>query len=146
MLIAVATPEHLPEWLYPHPRTSPMSGASLPAQYIGCNDLDPLRQAMGESLPAESGTVGTHCGVGFDHNAIESLPQVAPEFVAALAALPDEERWRVARDWAAGRLGRRPNEAQLAQHKVWLRELSEFARQAVANRWIVVLAVEGQDA
>ncbi len=144
MLIAVATPEHLPEWLYPH-RVPPMSGASLPAKYIGWNDLGPLWKALGGAKPAESGIVDTNCDVGFDHDAIEFLPQIAPEFVAALAALPDGERWRVARDWAEGRLGRRPNEAQLAQHKAWLRELSEFARQAVANRWIVVLAVEAKD-
>lgn len=141
MLIAIETPEHLPEWIHPH-RVPPMSGASLVANYIGCNDLDPLWKALGGVKPAESGIVDTNCDVGFDHDAVEFLPQINPEFIAALAALPDEERWRVARDWAVGRLGRRPNEGQLAQHKAWLRELSEFARQAVANRWIVVLAVD----
>jgi hypothetical protein len=143
MLIAVATPEHLPEWLYPH-RVPPLSGASLPAKYIGWNDLGPLWKALGGAKAAERGIVDTCCDVGFDHDAIEFLPQIEPEFVAALAALPDGERWQVARDWAAGRLGRRPNEQQLAQHKAWLRELSEFSRQAVANRWVVVLAVEAQ--
>jgi hypothetical protein len=137
MLIAVALPEHLPEWLYPY-RLAPLSGTSLSAGYLGWQDLPLLWKALGGTTAATNGPVNTHCDVGFDHDAIDALDQVTPEFVAALAALPDSERWRVARDWATGRLGRRPNDSQLAQYKTWLRELSQFALEVESNGWIVV--------
>jgi hypothetical protein len=138
VLIAVAKAEHLPEWLFPS-RTAPFSGASLPAEYLERRP-EALCEALGGTTSFVSGYVPTHCGVGFPHDAIGELPQFAPEFVAALADLPDDKRWRVARDWATAVVGRRPIDAQLAQYKAWLRELSAFAQQVVANGWLMVWA------
>jgi hypothetical protein len=109
VLIAVAKPEHLPEWLFPDRRTPPLSGASLPAEYLKRPWL--LWQALGGTTPYVCGDVSTHCEVGYPHNAIDRLSQLAPEFVEALAVLPDTERWRVARDWVTALLDRRPNDA-----------------------------------
>ena len=140
MLIAVAKEEHLPEWLYPH-RVAPLSGEALRGVTLRDVDLVHLWQAVEPSAPkseALDDPADTHCDVGFEHDAIEFVQRLSGKLIAALAGLPDSERWRVAQEWTRRRLARRPTKEDLARDKQLLKTLCEFAGRAAANGWLIV--------
>jgi hypothetical protein len=68
------------------------------------------------------------------HNAPDYVYRLDPVLVAALASLPESERWRVAQAWAAARLGKRANQGELARHKEMVKALCGLARRAVESR------------
>jgi len=95
MLIAVETPEHLPEWLCLY-RVKPLSGATLPSPPGGHWELHSIWEAMSDEPYPDGGAVSTNCECGFPHDAPSAVSLLSAALVTALAELPADRRWQVA--------------------------------------------------
>jgi hypothetical protein len=140
VLIAVAREDHLPEWLYPY-RVPPFSGEAIRDVKLRDVDFVHLWLALdptGVKSDAFDDPADTHCDVGFEHNAIEFLQRLSGRLVAALAGVPDSDRWRIAQEWTGRRLARRPTKEDLARDKQLLKALCEFARRSTEKGWLIV--------
>jgi hypothetical protein len=135
MLLVVVDEHDIPGWLYPEafpevPRPS--------EDRAEVDDLDfaPLWHALDPTATFADAVEPqpSHCSTGVPHSAPDYVGRVAARLVAALAALPDADRWRVAQGWAQVRLGKRPNEQEKARHKEMLKELCRIAKRSVETR------------
>lgn len=143
MRLVVADEEDIPGWLYPQafPEVPRPPENCFTTPTLGESDFDALWRAVDatanniRALEAQQ----SHCSTGVPHNAPDYVGRVNPVLVARLAALPEEDRWRVAQTWALARLGKRPNQAELTQHKELLKALCGLAKTASERRLRLLL-------
>ena len=137
-LVIVTDEDEIPAWLFPGALPWVQLGASMEAD--GVTHLPELWRIIGTKAQTVDTLIhqSSGCSTGFPHDAPDDVLRLHPDFVSALAAVADHERWRVARDWTAARLGRRPNQQEEARGKEHLKRLSELAREAAATVRMIV--------
>jgi hypothetical protein len=133
--LVVADEDDIPGWLYPEafPEVPQPAEDWAEAPALGEPDFAALWRAADPTTRDTEAIQPqyTHCDVGVPHDAPEWVGRLNPTLVATLAVLAEGERWRVAQAWAADRLGKRPNQGELARHKDLLRALCALAKRSV---------------
>ena len=126
------------------PRRPSPAGELDPRSSPGGRDFAALWHAIDPTATGREALEGqpTHCGCGVPHDAPDYVDRVSAPLVVALADLAEGERWRVAQAWATDRLGKRPNQGELARHKELLKAVCGVAKRAVSGRQPLVLLPE----
>jgi hypothetical protein len=141
MKLVVCEPDNIPPWIFPEALPDypdPGMGVDIPA--LDDPDFVALAKAIGVSLAGDPlDWQSSGCSVGFPHDAPDFVPCIRPEILEALAAIPHQERWRVAERWAEQRLKKRPSKEELSLHKSLVKTLCEYAAVAVEKGHVAVL-------
>jgi len=142
MRVVISDTDSIAGWLYPGAFGIP----DPPNAFVVTPELDDadfcaLWRAASPDYDGREATAweNSDCDVGLPHDAPGHVYRVVPDLLEVLASIPDHERWRVAQNWAANRLEKRPNDVELKLHKQMMRDLCNLARQAIAADLMVLL-------
>ena len=139
MRVVVTQTVAIPEWLYPGtwPDLSTPATNALSTE-LSREDFATLWHAIDQSDHRDAFVAQSFDDIGIPHDAPTDVDKFHPGLVAALAAVPTGERWRVAQRWTTQE-GQRPNAKRLAALKKIVNTLCEFAERAIASNLVVVL-------